>query len=234
MHCHQRTSRLRIALDAKYPRIIEETEELLLGCFPHNPVGRVQAHGGTMFFVSVYSCHPAVPLSTAWSRAEAPPRHGIRALATEIGGGGARMDAFSSTAPMFTGLSPMSTSPTSSRTCPTESSLSSLRRVTELAFSHASIRTRGDFDFGPCGSTAVPASPSFSSTWGSSGDQPLHLSYAGGCGGTGIRDRPRTYCPSGRGGSNPLSRTSKPAISSGKPRCRCYPRPPTRRYRLGD
>jgi hypothetical protein len=54
---HPRTSRLRIALDAKYVRIIEETEELVRRCFPHNPVGRVQAHGGTMYFVSVYSTH---------------------------------------------------------------------------------------------------------------------------------------------------------------------------------
>jgi len=54
---HRRACRLRIALDAKYARIIREAEELLQRCFPHNPVGRVTAHGGTMFFVSVYSYH---------------------------------------------------------------------------------------------------------------------------------------------------------------------------------
>jgi hypothetical protein len=52
-----RTHRLRIALDAKYPRIIEDTRALLERCLPHNDVGLVEAHGGTMFFVSVYSAH---------------------------------------------------------------------------------------------------------------------------------------------------------------------------------
>jgi hypothetical protein len=54
---HPRTSRLRIALDAKYPRIIKDVSRLLERCFPHNPVGLVEAHGGTMYFVSLYSAH---------------------------------------------------------------------------------------------------------------------------------------------------------------------------------
>jgi hypothetical protein len=52
-----RTTRLRIALDAKYPKIIHEAAQLLERSFPFNPVGLVSAHGGTMFFVSVYSIH---------------------------------------------------------------------------------------------------------------------------------------------------------------------------------
>ena len=52
-----RTSRLRIALDTKYPRIIADTKALLRRCFPANPVGEVSAHGGTMVFVSLYSSH---------------------------------------------------------------------------------------------------------------------------------------------------------------------------------
>jgi hypothetical protein len=52
-----RTDRLRIALDAKYPRIIAETRALLERSFPQNSVDAVKAHGGTMFFVSVYCSH---------------------------------------------------------------------------------------------------------------------------------------------------------------------------------
>jgi Homeodomain-like domain len=52
-----RTSRLRIALDTKYPGIIADTKALISRCFPENPVGEVSAHGGTMVFVSLYSSH---------------------------------------------------------------------------------------------------------------------------------------------------------------------------------
>jgi hypothetical protein len=52
-----RTSRLRIALDAKYPLIIEEAKGLLERMLPENRVGLVRAPGGTMYFVSVYSQH---------------------------------------------------------------------------------------------------------------------------------------------------------------------------------
>ncbi|MGH2993072.1 MAG: helix-turn-helix domain-containing protein [Solirubrobacterales bacterium] len=52
-----RTSRLRIALDTKYPGIIADSQALLRRCFPENPVGEVIAHGGTMVFVSLYSSH---------------------------------------------------------------------------------------------------------------------------------------------------------------------------------
>jgi hypothetical protein len=52
-----RTDRLRIALDAKYPDIIRDTKGLLERSFPENPVGLVEAPGGTMFYVSVYSSH---------------------------------------------------------------------------------------------------------------------------------------------------------------------------------
>jgi LAGLIDADG-like domain/Homeodomain-like domain len=54
---HARTCRLRIALDAKYPGIIGDAVKLLERSLPENPVGLVEAHGGTMYFVSVYSSH---------------------------------------------------------------------------------------------------------------------------------------------------------------------------------
>lgn len=54
-----RTARLRIACDAKYPGIIGDARALLERAFPENPVGLVEAHHGTMFFVSVYSSHLA-------------------------------------------------------------------------------------------------------------------------------------------------------------------------------
>jgi hypothetical protein len=53
----RRTSRLRIALDTKYPGIIADTKALLSRCFPTNPVGEVSAHGGTMVFISLYCSH---------------------------------------------------------------------------------------------------------------------------------------------------------------------------------
>jgi hypothetical protein len=53
----RRTSRLRIALDVKYPAIVADTKALLSRCFPTNPVGEVSAHGGTMVFVSLYCSH---------------------------------------------------------------------------------------------------------------------------------------------------------------------------------
>jgi hypothetical protein len=56
---HARTLRLRIALDAKYPLIIRDAVDLLGRVFPENPVGLVEAHGGTMYFVSLYSSHLA-------------------------------------------------------------------------------------------------------------------------------------------------------------------------------
>jgi Homeodomain-like domain len=54
---HARTTRLRIALDAKYPRIIADAKALLERSLPENPVGLVEAHEGTMYFVSIYSSH---------------------------------------------------------------------------------------------------------------------------------------------------------------------------------
>ena len=52
-----RTARLRLACDAKYPEIIADAKALLERAFPENPVGLVEVHNGTMFFVSVYSSH---------------------------------------------------------------------------------------------------------------------------------------------------------------------------------
>jgi hypothetical protein len=66
-----RTARLRIALDARYPGIISETTELLERAFPLNPVGRVSAQGGTMFFVSVYSTH----LACLFPQHDVGPKH---------------------------------------------------------------------------------------------------------------------------------------------------------------
>jgi len=53
-----RTSRLRITLDAKYPRIINEAESLMRRCFPENRVDVVHAKNkGKCVDVSVYSRH---------------------------------------------------------------------------------------------------------------------------------------------------------------------------------
>lgn len=52
-----RTTRLRIALDTKYPGIIADTKVLLSRCFPTNRVGEVTAHGGSMVFISLYCSH---------------------------------------------------------------------------------------------------------------------------------------------------------------------------------
>jgi hypothetical protein len=52
-----RTTRLRIALDAKYERMNGEIRELLERCFPANPVCRQSVHRGSMIYLSVYSRH---------------------------------------------------------------------------------------------------------------------------------------------------------------------------------
>jgi hypothetical protein len=52
-----RTERLRISLDAKYPVIVAETEALLGRCCPANRVGRVTLDGGSTIVVGVYSSH---------------------------------------------------------------------------------------------------------------------------------------------------------------------------------
>jgi hypothetical protein len=53
----QRTERLRLSLDAKYPNINDETEALLRRCFPQNRVGRVLLGGGSTVVLHVYSSH---------------------------------------------------------------------------------------------------------------------------------------------------------------------------------
>lgn len=55
---HPRTHRLRIILDAKYPRIIEDARELLARCFPSNDVhlGYYEVVGDCVS-LSVYSSH---------------------------------------------------------------------------------------------------------------------------------------------------------------------------------
>jgi len=52
-----RTARLRIALDVRYPEILEQTRALLERCFPHNPVDVVRGGRGTWVNVSVYCSH---------------------------------------------------------------------------------------------------------------------------------------------------------------------------------
>jgi LAGLIDADG DNA endonuclease family protein len=54
---HDRTDRLRVFLDAKYPGIIRDAKALPERCLPQNEVGLVRVHGGTMFVVSLYSSH---------------------------------------------------------------------------------------------------------------------------------------------------------------------------------
>jgi hypothetical protein len=52
-----RTTRLRIALDARYFRMNDQIRELLERSFPANPIGVVSAHGGSMIYLSAYSSH---------------------------------------------------------------------------------------------------------------------------------------------------------------------------------
>lgn len=52
-----RTQRLRIALDDKYPRIIEEARRLLERCFPANKVALVRGSKGKCTVVWLYSQH---------------------------------------------------------------------------------------------------------------------------------------------------------------------------------
>jgi hypothetical protein len=52
-----RTWRLRVALDTKYEGIIGAIRALLSRCFPDNDIGEVEAHGGSMVFLSLYCSH---------------------------------------------------------------------------------------------------------------------------------------------------------------------------------
>lgn len=54
---HERTQRLRVSLDKRYPGIIRDVEALIERCFPENDVGQVSATGCVQ--VSVYSSHLA-------------------------------------------------------------------------------------------------------------------------------------------------------------------------------
>jgi hypothetical protein len=54
---HGRTDRLRIHLDTKYPEIIREAKALLQRSLPENRVGVVEAEGGAMVYLSLYSSH---------------------------------------------------------------------------------------------------------------------------------------------------------------------------------
>jgi hypothetical protein len=53
----ERTQRLRISLDAKYPGIVRATEALLERCFPSAAVGKCILDGGSTEVVHVYSGH---------------------------------------------------------------------------------------------------------------------------------------------------------------------------------
>ena len=52
-----RTERLRIFLDARYGRVVDETEALLRRCFPHNRIGRLVRHQGAMVILWTYQNH---------------------------------------------------------------------------------------------------------------------------------------------------------------------------------
>lgn len=56
---HPRTQRLRVALDAAYPEIIEAARGLLERCFPLNKVDVVRYRDGDCSAVSVHSAHVA-------------------------------------------------------------------------------------------------------------------------------------------------------------------------------
>jgi hypothetical protein len=52
-----RSDRLRLFLDSRYGRIVDDAAALLERSFAGRPVGRVPAHGGTMTVLSLYCTH---------------------------------------------------------------------------------------------------------------------------------------------------------------------------------
>lgn len=54
---HARSQRLRLFLDAKYPRIVDDAEAILRATLPFNRVGRIAAEEGRMTIVWAYSAH---------------------------------------------------------------------------------------------------------------------------------------------------------------------------------
>jgi hypothetical protein len=53
----ERTQRLRLHLDARYPIVVDEAESLLRRAFPTNRVGRASRHSGSMIILCVYHRH---------------------------------------------------------------------------------------------------------------------------------------------------------------------------------
>ena len=57
----ERTDRLRLHLDTRYPTVVDEAQALLERCFPLNRIGRALRHDGSMVVLCVYhrhlSCH---------------------------------------------------------------------------------------------------------------------------------------------------------------------------------
>lgn len=73
-----RTFRLRLFLDAKYERIVDEARDLLERCFFGNRVGRASALGSTMAVLSVYGSH----LPCLFPQHGVGPKH-LRTIALE-------------------------------------------------------------------------------------------------------------------------------------------------------
>lgn len=66
-----RSQRLRVSLDAKYPKVIAELVELLRRSFPANRLGSHRQHEGTMAVVWIYSKH----LGCLFPQHGAGPKH---------------------------------------------------------------------------------------------------------------------------------------------------------------
>lgn len=71
-----RTERLRLHLDARYPDVVAEAQELMVRSFPANRVGRMARHDGSMVVLCVYHGH----LSCLFPQAGPGKKHERRIL----------------------------------------------------------------------------------------------------------------------------------------------------------
>jgi hypothetical protein len=103
-----RSERLRLSLDAKYPRIVSDAEKLLGRVFPQSRVGRVIADGGATIVLWVYHRHlscvlpqhgPAGSTSARSSSSRGTASSWRRPRGRSCAGASAPMDARSSIEP---------------------------------------------------------------------------------------------------------------------------------------
>ena len=222
---HPRAHRLRLALDAKYPGIIEDAGQLLERCFPHNAVDVVtKGLKGNLLNISVYSRHLTclVPQHGCGKKHERKLK--LEPWQTRLVEGapwGFLRGCIRSDGCAFINRTDIH------RPRPYEYLSYDFSNKSEdivpcssmAADWWAFVTGRTSTRAASCGtseSTDAAALPSCLSMSDSRPDA-LDLNRLRGCAGTGRQACLRRMCPQGRVGSNPTSRIPDPPNSAGRP-----------------